>query len=208
MNVQSAGVPAPARSLGGASMRGLAIAVYGERRSAEVVAIAARLARAMALRADAGRIALVDTERSGVGPGSASVSVESLDEREPPRIDARLGELLARYAVLVLAVAGGWTERVFAMLDASHRVLLIVEPTVASVRGVQRALKMCASVGFSAEKVQVVLHGFSDDEAISSADAVAALKRDAIAKLDREESSDVSPDQGYAMLAERLLERP
>jgi MinD-like ATPase involved in chromosome partitioning or flagellar assembly len=188
-------------------MRGLAVAVYSERRSAEVVAIAARLAHAIAQRIDAGRVALVDTDRSGHDHVNGSVALEPVDELEPARIHGRLTALRDQYHVLVLAVTGGWTERVFALLDASHRVLLVVEPIVASIRAVQRALKMCSSVGFSAEKVQLVLHGFTDEEAISSVEAVAALKRDVFGKLEREGAEDASTDQGYGSLAARLLER-
>jgi Flp pilus assembly CpaE family ATPase len=188
-------------------MRGLAVAIYSERRSAEVVAIAAKLAHAIAQRLDTGCVALVDADRTAQEHVAQDVALETLRELEPARIHGRLALLRDRYRVLVVAVSGGWTERVFAILDASHRVLLVVEPTVASVRAVQRALKMCSSVGYSAEKVQVVLHGFSDAEAISSVEAVAALKRDVFAKLAREGAEDASPDQGYGSLAARLLEQ-
>jgi Flp pilus assembly CpaE family ATPase len=168
----------------------MVITVYADRRSNEVGDIAERLTDAIAACVGRDGVILLDPRRLAA-----------------PDASARLRDMAGRYAATVVALSGAPNEQVLAAFDASDRVLLVTHPSVPSIRGTQRTLKLCASLGYGAEKLGVVLHDFGDDAPLGPADAVLALKRDIYWTLEGTQAAEPARMNSYAGLARRLLQR-
>lgn len=181
----------------------MVITVYSDRRSGEIGDIAFRLAESLAALVDHADVALF-----GPTPRAAARGVRHtlLEEGSAP---ADFGELLATdvesRAAAVFALSGPPTEYVIAAFDTSDRVLLVGDPSVPSIRGIQRTLKLCHSLGYSASRVVVVLHGFSDDAPLAADEAARALKREIFWVLPGAAASVPERAQSYTGLAQRLL---
>lgn len=189
----------------------MVIMVVTDRRNALLADVAMRLAEAfaMALAPDASPrhvgLVLPRTLRARVG---TDVDVVVLPERAAAtEVGAALRDVAARHLVTVVAWGGMPTEQALAMCDASDRVLILSHATVPSLRGAQRLLKLCSSLGYGMEKVSVVLHGFSDDAPVGPADAANALKREIFWVIPDASSADGSRDRAFVQLAERLAGR-
>lgn len=185
----------------------MVITVYADRRSHEVANIAGRLACAIAARLGRAQVALVGTRlfTAAMEPGvETTVLSEGL---APQDVSVLLADLAGRYPAAIIALSGALNERVLAAFDASDRVLLLSDPSVASIRGTQRTLKLCASLGYGAEKTAIVLHDFDDAAPFAPADAAIALKREIFFTLPGESEANGPTDDSYARLAGRLMGR-
>lgn len=167
----------------------MVITVYADRRSAEVGDVAARLAHAIGGIVGESRVTLL-------GP-------RVLDAGDAP---AALVEVAARYDATVVALTGAPTEHVVAAFDASDRVLLLTAPSVPSIRGAQRTLRLCKSLGYAAAKVVVVLHDFGDDAPLAPHEVALALKRETFWTLEGAASLDDARRRSFAGLARQLLQ--
>jgi hypothetical protein len=188
----------------------MVIMLVTDRRTSLLADVALRLAEgfAMAIAPDASPrqvgLVLPRALRARVGTG---VDLVSLPERaSAAEVRAALRSVAARHQVTVVAWGGMPTEQALAICDASDRVLVLSRASVPSLRGAQRLLKLCASLGYGMEKVSVVLHGFSDDAPVAPADAASALKRE-IFWVIPDTPADGSRDQAFVQLAERLAGR-
>lgn len=182
----------------------MVITLYADRRSPDIADIAGRLAQALEVRVRP-REVVVATPRAlapAVRTGVAHAPLN--DPSSPGTIGGTLRALSQRYAVTLVAVAGAPDEQVLAACDSSDLVLVVSEPSVASLRATQRTLKLCSSLGYGLDKVAVVLHGVADDAPLAPADAALALKRDIFWVIPGEGSDDAERTGAFDGLAERL----
>jgi hypothetical protein len=189
----------------------LVITLVSDRRTALLADVALRLAEAfaMAVAPDASprEIGLV-LPRTLRARGRTDVDVVTLPERAAgAEVGAALRAVAARHLVTVVAWGGMPTEQALAICDASDRVLVLSHASVPSLRGAQRLLKLCSSLGYGMEKVAVVLHGFSDDAPVAPADAANALKREIFWVIPDGASDDDVRTRAFVALAERLAGR-
>jgi hypothetical protein len=185
----------------------MVITVYADRRSHEVAEIAGRLARAIAASGKGVSVALVGPKLPG-SPRSPGIETAQLSEGLAPQdVSALLANLSSQYLATVVALSGAPSEQVLAAFDASDRVLLVSDPSVASIRGTQRALKLCLSLGYGADKTSVVLHAFGEDAPLAPADAAVAFKRDIYFTLPAHGAAAGVSEDSYSRLAGRLMAR-
>ncbi|MEO6445613.1 MAG: hypothetical protein ABIZ91_08250 [Gemmatimonadaceae bacterium] len=118
---------------------------------------------------------------------------------------AWLARTSRRQPLTLVALCGAPNEQVLAAFDASDRVLLLCDPSVASIRGTQRTLKLCGSLGYGIEKTAVVLHDFPDDGPLSPADAAAALRREILWAIPARAAGQAAREAAFAALAARLI---
>lgn len=187
----------------------MVITVYADRRSHEVVGIAGRLARAIAtVAATVGGdgVVLVGSRlpdaRAFPGIDTATIN----DHATPQDVSELLTGTAHRYHTAVVALSGVPNEQVLAAFDASDRVLLVTEPSVASIRGTQRTLKLFGSLGYGADKTLLVLHDFGDDTLLDPADVAIAFKREIFFTLPGHAAGSASAE-AYTRLAGRLISR-
>lgn len=185
----------------------MVILLYADRRTLDIADIAGRLALALAPRIpDPGVVvatprALASQVRDGVS------HVVIADDGSPAGVTQSLQQLEAQYPMIVVAWSGAPDEHVLAACDVSHRVLVVSDPSVASLRATQRALKLCTSLGYGIDKVLVVLHGFADDAPLAPAEAAGVLRREIFWVLPGAAAAASVRNASYAGLASRLSAR-
>ncbi|MCC6931054.1 MAG: hypothetical protein IT359_18830 [Gemmatimonadaceae bacterium] len=186
----------------------MVITLYADRRTLDIADIAGRLARALASRLPAPGAVVATTKPGG---GEARLRLGGVPHASfppgatPAEIVVALQRLAAQYPATIVAWSGAPTEQALAACDSSQRVLLVSDPSVASIRGTQRALKLCSSLGYDAGKVGVVLHGFDADAPLGPRDAADVLKREIFWILPGER--DRERDKAFEGLAERLSQQ-
>jgi len=210
----------------------MVITLFADRRSSEFNNIALRLARALASRGrgsgaggvDEGAEGVMLVVEGGIGaslggsiasdpPGPVDVAdgpltlVDLHDGTAPADLVSRLHELSARRRATVVALAGAPRESALAAFDVADRILLVSDPSVASIRATQRTLKLCRSLGYGIDKVGVVLHGFADDAPLAPAEAAMALKREIYWVIPGDSADTSTLDAACAGLADRLTGR-
>src|SRR5689334_20678552 len=77
-------------------------------------------------------------------------------------------------------------ERTLAALDAADRIVLVTQLNVGALRSTQRTIQLCSRLGYSKEKVCVVVNRFQSGEVLSPADAEEVLKAPIFFKLPNE----------------------
>jgi pilus assembly protein CpaE len=77
-------------------------------------------------------------------------------------------------------------ERTLAALDAADRIVLVTQLNVGALRSTQRTISLCSRLGYSKEKVCVVVNRFQSGEVLSPADAEEVLKAPIFFKLPNE----------------------
>jgi hypothetical protein len=184
----------------------MVITVYADRRSREVAEIAGRLAKAIA-SAGEGRVVLVGSRLRGSSSLPGIETAELGASVAPQDVSALLASLAARSLAAVVALSGAPSEQVLAAFDASDRVLILSDPSVASIRGTQRTLKLCASLGYGVDKTAVVLHAFGEDAPLAPADAATVLKREIYFTLPASGVAAGTGEESYSRLADRLMAR-
>lgn len=184
----------------------MVLTVYADRRSSEVGDIGHRLAEALTVLVTPSDVALL-------GPHSSRAHVRGVrrstldDVSHAGVIEKWLASDGRACAVAVVALAGPPAEHVIAAFDASDRVLLLGDPSVSSMRGMQRTLKLFHSLGYSIARSAVVLYDFGDDAPLAPDDASHALKREIFWTLPGLSAPAAEQDHAYAGLAARLIVR-
>lgn len=186
----------------------MVITLYADRRFPEIADIGGHLACALASRDTALRVALLASARPVDMAPDDSGRVTVFDVDPSSDVGVHLRNLTPHFAVTVVALGGAPNEQVLAALDASHRVLLVSDPSVASLRATQRTLKLCASLGYGREKVAIVLHGFADDSALAPGEAATALKREVFGVIPGPAADTARRKSSYLRLADRLIAPP
>lgn len=183
----------------------MVITVYADRRAHDVADIARRLAHAAAGLVGPQGVVLVGPRMVGDSTSETVTRYVLMESHRPHDVGLLLGDLARRFAVSVVALSGAPDERVLAAFDASDRVLLLSDPSVASIRATQRAMKLCRSLGYGLDKIALVLHDFADDTPLAPADAAAALKCDIYWAIPGSTAGDQARTTSFSRLAERLI---
>src|SRR5688500_1961201 len=76
--------------------------------------------------------------------------------------------------------------RTLAALDAADRIVLVTQLSVGALRSTQRTVSLCSRLGYSKEKVCVVVNRYQSGEVLSPADAEEVLKAPIFFKLPNE----------------------
>ncbi len=154
----------------------MVVTVYANRRSPVVPKIGAGLSAAFR-RAAGGRPVTLLAEGLPRSARPRDVTFHDLDRMEPGTLPTLLADLRRRHQLTVVAPSDPRTERAFLALEHADRVLLLSDLSVAGVRGTQRVIRLCASLGYPYDKLRVVLYGVADDPPLSPQVAAAAFKR-------------------------------
>ncbi|MBK6307425.1 MAG: hypothetical protein IPK33_12245 [Gemmatimonadetes bacterium] len=185
----------------------MVITLFADRRTLDIADIAGRLALALAPRVPSPGV-VVATPRALAQQLSDDVSrVIIADGGRPAEVTQALQQLVTQYPVILVAWSGAPDEQMLAACDASDRVLIVSDPSVASLRATQRALKLCTSLGYGIDKVSVVLHGFADDAPLAPGEAAGVLRREIFWVLPGGGAAGEVRRSSYAGLAERLSAR-
>ena len=184
----------------------MVITVYSDRRSSVVARIASRLSLALARVTGVRRVALLADDLSPVAR-PAGVALHELVAVDDAGFQALVAQVRGHHDVTVIAPAEGRTEHAFLALELADRVLLLSDLTVAGIRGVQRILKLCASLGYPYEKPHVVLYHSNGEAQFSPDEAAAVLKREVygrVPSLDHAMAERSFDELAYKLLRERL----
>jgi hypothetical protein len=186
----------------------MVITLYGDRRSNDMPDIAGGLARALARLDAQWTVVVVGAAAPRDWEDDLRGRVAFREASLPADVGAYLLDLAPKHAVTVVALEGAPNEQVLAALDASSRVVLVSDPSVASLRATQRALKLCTSLGYGSEKVAVLLHGFADDAPLAPAEAAAVLKREIVGTIPGPAVDPAVRALAFGQLARRLTTTP
>ena len=115
-------------------------------------------------------------------------------------VTAALDAMRARFSVSIAELEHHMNERTLAAFDASDRILLVVDGSVASLRGIQRVLRLCKRLNYPDEKMCVVWNRFDAPGAMLAVDVTTVLRREIYWRV--RESDPVEVDG----LAAKLLE--
>jgi pilus assembly protein CpaE len=74
-------------------------------------------------------------------------------------------------------------DRTLAVLDTADRIVIVTQLNVSAMRSTQRTLGIFRRLGYSNEKLCVVVNRLQSGEVLSVSDAVTALKSDVFFKL-------------------------
>lgn len=159
----------------------MVITVYADRRVHDVTAVAESLAEAIAETIEPSKVMLyIDRVANGE---------RSRRKRAPLRraLPANPVPALSAAAegpdVTILGVWGPVTEHVITAFDLSRVVLLLTDDAVTSLRAAQRTLKLCAGLGFGADRILVVRLVDPEAAALDGREVAYALKREIFASL-------------------------
>lgn len=192
----------------------MVITLYADRRFHEVTDIAVHLASAIVPLVDPARVLLVSarppidvvgTDVAGISAVGTGLARAYLDEAG---VTPDMGEILrgtaGRHAVTVVAVVGAPSPQVLTALDVADRVLLVSDASVPSLRATQRAVKLCASLGYGLDKVAVVLHDFTENAPLAPGEVARALKREIFWVIPGPAADPPRRTDSFARLAQRL----
>lgn len=181
----------------------MVITVYSDRRIHDVTGVAEMLAEVIGEQVRPRQVTLyIDRVAS---------EARSRRKRAPVRRALPLNPVpaLASAAdapdVTVLGVWGPVTEQVITAFDLSRVVVLLTDDAVMSLRAAQRTLKLCAGLGFGADRIVVVKLVDDGDESIEPAAVASALKREIFGTLPSSANDATEDRQAYHRLTSKLL---
>ncbi len=178
----------------------MVVVLFAERQLEEVVRLAGTIARAFAGRAPKGKVAFAYDGNGHIDEAYRVVDTSSLTPRE---VFARMRQL-SDLGMTVVTASSGRTERALASFDAADRILLVADLSVSAIRGLQRTIKLCDSLGIARERTPVVLYDCREDAGVTPTEAANVLPREVFAFLPP--GPDGPADAAAcAALVERLL---
>lgn len=181
----------------------MVVVLFAERQVDDVVQLAGAIARAFASRAPKGQVALA-LDDNDHPDGAAPYLLVDTSRLTPREIFARMRHL-ADLGITVVSASSGRTERALATFDAADRILLVADLTVPAIRGLQRTIKLCDSLGIARERSPVVLYGCREDAGVTPTEAANVLSREVFAFL--QPGVDSPADHAScAALVDRLLQ--
>jgi pilus assembly protein CpaE len=126
---------------------------------------------------------------------------------EAPALDAKtvsqlVEELQPQFERVVLDLEYHMNERTLAALDAADRVVLLTQLSVASIRGTQRAIQLCRRLGYTDDKMCLVITRYRADAVISPADVTDILRREAFHRLPDDPNAFDAMSRGLALTDE------
>lgn len=126
---------------------------------------------------------LLTPRAGGVWALPASEDPETADALDGTAAASIIDQLRTHFTFTVVDCEHYVNERTLAVLDAADRLVLVTQLNVAALRSTQRTLALCQRLGYTDEKVNVVVNRHHSGDAISLADATAILGREAFCKL-------------------------
>ena len=90
------------------------------------------------------------------------------------------------YDYVVLDGGNALSENTVTLLDSAFRILLVLQPDLASLRDVRQFLEICQSLGYPSEKILLVLNESDIQGGVKSADIESALQRKLFATIPSE----------------------
>lgn len=109
------------------------------------------------------------------------VAAQGIHPEELHRILASLQNI---YPNIVIDSGNFLNDNTVTLMDASHRVLLVINPDIASLRGASRFLDLCrTTLSFSRERILVVVNQHDQREGLSLADIERSLQTKVFATL-------------------------
>jgi hypothetical protein len=184
----------------------MVVILFAERHADEVEWLAATVAAALARTRRGGATAGVALARAtgSAPPPPNGVTSHDLSELTPREMAERLRHLTSD-GTFVVGAATGRTERALACFDAADVILLVADLTVPAIRGLQRSIKLCDSLGIARDRARVVLYDCREDAPVALGDAMGAIKRDIFAALPPGHDGPADMSSCLA-LAQRLLQ--
>ena len=102
----------------------------------------------------------------------------------PEGIHRILASVQGIYANIVIDAGNFLNENTVAVMDASHKVLVVMNPDIASLRGVSRFLELCrTTLSFPGDRILLVLNEHDKREGLSDSDIERSLQTKMFAKL-------------------------
>jgi pilus assembly protein CpaE len=98
-------------------------------------------------------------------------------------ISTIIDHLRSHFAFTVLDCEHHLSERTLAAMDLADRILLVTQLNVPSLRSTQRTLAICRRLGYSNDKMCVVINRYQSGEVLSLSDAAEVLKCEVFWKL-------------------------
>ncbi|MFN8571365.1 MAG: hypothetical protein U0132_04860 [Gemmatimonadaceae bacterium] len=157
----------------------MVVVLFAERQLDEVLRLAGMIARAFAGRTPNGHVALA---YDGNGHKDDAYRVIDTTTLTPREVFVRMRQL-ADVGMTVVTASSGRTERSLATFDAADRILLVADLSVPSIRGLQRTIKLCDSLGIARERTPVVLYDCREDAGVTPTEAANVLPREVFAFL-------------------------
>lgn len=176
----------------------MVITVYADRRVHDVTAVAESLAVAVAETIQPTKVVLY-FDRVANGERSRRKRAP-LRRALPVNPVPALASAAEGAEVTILGVWGPVTEHVLTAFDVSRVVLLLTDDAVTSLRAAQRTLKLCAGLGFGADRIVVVRLLDTNETSLDGREVATALKREIFASLSLSGS-----DEDYQRLAAKLF---
>jgi pilus assembly protein CpaE len=98
-------------------------------------------------------------------------------------ISTIVDHLRSHFAFTVLDCEHHMSERTLAAMDLADRILLVTQLNVPSLRSTQRSLAICRRLGYSNDKMCVIVNRYQSGEVLSLTDAADVLKCEVFWKL-------------------------
>ena len=119
----------------------------------------------------------------GVWVLPASEDEEAVDGLDANATTKILENLRAQFSHTVIDCEHHMSERTLAALDIADRILVVTQLSVAALRSTQRTLSLLRRLGYSDEKVQVLVNRHQSGDVVSVTDAAQVLKREVFYSL-------------------------
>jgi pilus assembly protein CpaE len=119
----------------------------------------------------------------GVWVLPSSESPESADALEATAVSTIVEQLRQHHAFTIIDCEHALSDRTLAALDAADRVILVTQLNVPALRSTQRTLALCQRLGYTEEKVHVVVNRHQAADAVSLADGSEVLGREIFFKI-------------------------
>jgi pilus assembly protein CpaE len=129
---------------------------------------------------------LLTPTSGGVWVLPAPDSPEADEQVDANTVTTIIQHLRQTFLFTVLDCEHQLNERTLAALDAADRIVLVTQLNVGALRSTQRTVQLCSRLGYSKEKVCVVVNRFQSGEVLSPADAEEVLKAPIYFKLPNE----------------------
>jgi len=129
---------------------------------------------------------LLTPTSGGVWVLPAPDSPEADEQVDANTVTTIIQHLRQSFLFTVLDCEHQLNERTLAALDAADRIVLVTQLNVGALRSTQRTVQLCTRLGYSKEKVCVVVNRFQSGEVLSPADAEEVLKAPIYFKLPNE----------------------
>lgn len=120
---------------------------------------------------------------SGVSVLLSAPSPDKARQISPDAIRSILGVMARMFDLIVVDVPSTLDDYSLAILDMATRILLVVVPEVTAIRDAKLFLEVYKSVGYSTEKIDLVLNRISGAHGVKVGEIEAAMKRESIAQI-------------------------